>query len=93
MKTSLKVFLLVVTIIIFITTTALAISSYQINWWTVDGGGGTSQGGDYMVSGTIGQYDTSPMMSGGDYTVVGGFRGGALTTPSSYVGYLPVVIR
>ena len=50
--------------------------AYSIPWWTVDGGGGTSQGGEYTVSGTIGQADTSPLMSSGDYEVVGGFRAG-----------------
>jgi hypothetical protein len=28
--------------------------TYAINWWTMDGGGGTSTGGGYSVSGTIG---------------------------------------
>ena len=31
--------------------------SYQIDWFTIDGGGGTSTGGVYSVSGTIGQPD------------------------------------
>jgi CSLREA domain-containing protein len=44
----------------------------DIPWWTVDGGGGTSSGGDYAVSGTIGQPDAGEM-SGGDYTLSGGF--------------------
>ena len=30
---------------------------YTIDWWTIDGGGGTSTGGVYSVSGTIGQPD------------------------------------
>jgi hypothetical protein len=59
----------------------------------VDGGGGTSQGGDYAISGTIGQPDTSPLMSGGEYTVVGGFWGGAMTPPGPNLVYLPLVMR
>jgi hypothetical protein len=70
-----------------------AANGYSIDWWTVDGGGGNSHGGDYAVSGTIGQPDTSPLMSGGEYTVVGGFWGGALTLPSPKMVYLPLVIR
>ena len=31
--------------------------SYAIDWHTIDGGGGTSTGGVYAVSGTIGQHD------------------------------------
>ena len=46
--------------------------SYSIDWWTVDGGGGTSTGGVYSVSGTIGQPDAGHM-SGGNYTLDGGF--------------------
>jgi hypothetical protein len=38
----------------------------------VDGGGGTSTGGAYSVSGTIGQADAGTM-SGGQFTLHGGF--------------------
>jgi len=42
-----------------------------IDWWTIDGGGGTSTGGIYTVSGTIGQADAGTM-SGSPFTVTGG---------------------
>jgi len=45
---------------------------YAIDWSTSDGGGGTSTGGVYSVSGTIGQPDAGAM-SGGNYTLQGGF--------------------
>ena len=45
---------------------------YAINWHTIDGGGGTSTGGVYSVTGTIGQPDAGTM-SGGSYTLTGGF--------------------
>jgi hypothetical protein len=48
--------------------------NYAIDWFTVDGGGGTSTGGVYSVSGTIGQPDAG-RMSGGNYTIDGGFWG------------------
>jgi hypothetical protein len=32
-------------------------AQYSIDWYTVDGGGGTSSGGPYTLSGTIGQPD------------------------------------
>jgi len=32
---------------------------YSIDWSTIDGGGGTSTGGDYSLSGTIGQPDAA----------------------------------
>jgi hypothetical protein len=46
---------------------------YAITWYTIDGGGGTSTGGDYSLSGTIGQHDASGPLVGGDYSVTGGF--------------------
>ena len=48
--------------------------AYSIDWFTIDGGGGTSTGGVYSVSGTIGQPDANQqVMTGGNYSVVGGF--------------------
>lgn len=47
--------------------------NYSIDWYKVAGGGGTSTGGVYAVSGTIGQPDASGAMSGGNYSVTGGF--------------------
>ena len=57
---------------------------YAIDWWTVDGGGGTSTGGVYSVSGTIGQPEAAEM-SGGAFTLVGGFWGvvAAIQTPGA----------
>lgn len=52
--------------------------SYNISWFTIAGGGGTSSGTNggtvYSISGTIGQSDAG-VMSGGNYTVTGGFWG------------------
>jgi hypothetical protein len=50
-------------------------AQYSIDWFTIDGGGGTSTGGVYAVSGTIGQPDAGPTMSGGNFTIDGGFWG------------------
>jgi hypothetical protein len=55
------------------TTLALA-QTYSIDWSTIDGGGGTSTGGVYSVSGSLGQPDAGTM-SGGNYTLDGGFWG------------------
>jgi hypothetical protein len=47
---------------------------YSVDWYTIDAGGGTSQGGAFTLTGTIGQPDASPVtLSGGDYTLQGGF--------------------
>jgi hypothetical protein len=47
--------------------------SYSIDWYKVSGGGGTSTGGTYQVSGTIGQHDAGGPMTGGGYSLTGGF--------------------
>ena len=46
---------------------------YAIDWFKVSGGGGTSSGGQYTVSGTIGQHDAGGPMTGGNYSLTGGF--------------------
>ena len=46
--------------------------NYSIDWSTIDGGGGTSAGGAYSLSATIGQPDAGTM-SGGSYSLSGGF--------------------
>jgi hypothetical protein len=54
--------------------TALGASAqnYSIDWHTMDGGG-TSTGGGYSLSGTIGQSDAGGPMTGGNYSLTGGF--------------------
>ena len=51
----------------------VASQSYSIDWNKVAGGGGTSTGGVYSLSGTIGQHDASGPITGGNYSLVGGF--------------------
>jgi hypothetical protein len=53
--------------------TFAALAQYAIPWHTIDGGGGTSTGGVYSVSGTIGQPDAGATMTNGQYSVTGGF--------------------
>ncbi|MBL9168907.1 MAG: hypothetical protein JNN07_14300 [Verrucomicrobiales bacterium] len=47
--------------------------NHSIDWFTVDGGGGTSSADVYSLSGTIGQPDPGTTLAGGDYSLVGGF--------------------
>ena len=58
---------------------------YTINWYKIAGGGGTSTGGVYSVSGTIGQHDAGGTMTGGSYSVTGGFWSliGVVQTPGT----------
>ena len=47
--------------------------SFSVDWSTIDGGGGTSTGGVYAVTGTLGQPDAGGPMTGGNYSLTGGF--------------------
>lgn len=47
--------------------------SFSIDWYKIAGGGGTSTGATYQVTGTIGQADASGAMTGGNYSLTGGF--------------------
>ena len=67
-----------------------ATAQLAIDWFTIDGGGGTSTGGVYAVSGTIGQPDAG-MMGGGTYTLQGGFWGVIAAVQTEGAPYLSVV--
>ena len=47
-------------------------ADYEINWHTIDGGGGQSSGGPYTLTGTIGQPDAA-YSAGDNYELLGGF--------------------
>ena len=65
---------------------------FNLPWYTVDGGGVTSsRGGDYTLSGTIGQPDAGAL-SGGDFTLAGGWWGDGTVITERGV-YLPLITR
>jgi hypothetical protein len=66
------VLVLLLSTLIFQPSTASA-QPYSIDWYKIAGGGGTSTGGVYAVSGTIGQHDAGGPMTGGNYSLTGGF--------------------
>jgi len=63
---------LVILFSLLLPTAGLA-QQYTIDWFKVAGGGGGSTGGVYAVTGTIGQHDASGAMTGGNYSLIGGF--------------------
>jgi hypothetical protein len=66
----------------------LAANTYAVNWSVVAGGGGQgSTGGGYSLSGTVGQPDVLSPMSGGSFTLTGGFWVGQ---PSTFT-YFPAI--
>ena len=64
---------LIVLVVAMLLPDGLLAQSYNIDWYKVSGGGGTSTGGQYSVSGTIGQQDAGGPMTGGSYSLTGGF--------------------
>ena len=67
-----KTFILFCLLISAICLPAVA-QSYSIDWYKISGGGGTSTNSQYAVTGTIGQHDASGAMTGGNYSLTGGF--------------------
>lgn len=67
---------------------AQAGGGFDLTWSTIDGGG-TSTGGSYTLSGTMGQPDAGTL-SGGSYTLTGGYWSGSATV---YRAYLPLVLK
>jgi hypothetical protein len=86
---------LAVLLILGLLLTAVAMAApqaFSLTWWTVDGGGGTSQRNDYTLTGTIAQPEVGRLLTGDTYTLAGGFWG----IGSPYTGeqvYLPIVTR
>ncbi len=82
--------LILLAAVFLLTSSVLAssVATYQLDWYTVDGGGGSSTGSVYSLSGTIGQADAGAA-SGGTYTLAGGFWSPLGKTNINL--YLPVI--
>lgn len=66
--------LIILSVLVALLLPAIArAQNYSINWHKVAGGGGTSTGGTYAISGTAGQHDAGGPMTGGSYSLTGGF--------------------
>lgn len=54
-----------------------------IDWYTIDAGGDTSVGGSLELTGTVGQPDAGVVMTGGGFSLAGGFWAGAAPGPGA----------
>ena len=63
----------VLTGLLALTAHSVRADTYSIDWYKIAGGGGVSTSATYTVSGTVGQPDAGGAMSGGAYSVTGGF--------------------
>ena len=96
------VLLLIVSVLLLVSVSlvfAQGGGNFGLTWWTVDGGGHTSSGGDYAISGAIGQPDAGEM-SGGAFGLSGGFWNASILisgveAPASGTRriYLPLILR
>jgi len=73
---------------LLLTATTLADGGYDLSWWTV-GSTTWSTGGEFAMGGTVGQPEAGSL-SGGAYTMTGGFWSG--TGPQPLV-FLPVIMK
>ena len=87
-------FLVLVALLLLTGAMARAVgpAAYTLNWWTVDGGGGTwsNVGEQYELNGTVGQPDAQ-VWGGTGYTLSGGFWPGGAR--GQYHVYLPLILR
>jgi len=60
-------------------------NDYDMDWFTIDGGGASCFSGDFELTGTIGQPDAGPLLASGDFTLAGGFWAGGSGDPSSEI--------
>ena len=65
---------------------------YELEWWTVAGGGDTSEEGDYSLTGSIGQPGTDTATDG-EFTVVGGFFASEGPVGEGGSVYLPLIVH
>ena len=65
----------VTVILLFLLSASTVNADYSISWYTIDGGGGTCNGGPYVLTSTVGQPDAADSQ-GGSFIVLGGFLPG-----------------
>jgi hypothetical protein len=66
-----------IVLLLWLVTPVIQAQTYSIDWFKIAGGGGTSSGTNassvYSVRGTIGQPDASSAITGGSFSLTGGF--------------------
>lgn len=62
-----------ITLALIVSVHRVCAQTYSVDWHKISSGGGTSTGATYQVTGTIGQPDASGTISGGNYSLTGGF--------------------
>jgi len=65
---------------------------FQVDWWTVAGGGGESTDGSYTLKGTIGQPDAGSLQ-GGDFGLQGGYWVRGILEIVTFIINLPLIMK
>ena len=85
--------ILIIAALLLIATVVYAQGDYDLSWWTVDSGGGQSNGDVFSLLGVVGQPDAG-VLQGGDFILAGGFLSGVTAPPPPvYNQLLPLVIK
>jgi hypothetical protein len=56
-----------------LTAASAASAQYAVNWHKIAGGCGTISDGQYTINATLGQHDAGGPLTGGGYSLTGGF--------------------
>ena len=76
-----KLYTLIALAVLSLAAATTRAQNFNIDWFTIDGGGGPGTGGGYTLNGTIGQPDAGSPMSGGAFSISGGFWPGVVSEP------------
>ena len=91
---------IILTLAMLLLMTAMVLAQsrgdFSLSQWTINNGSGTSNGGSFAVSATLGQPDAGALMSGGQFGLKGGFappeEPGVTLPPTDHDVYLPMVL-
>ena len=96
LSTGISVLFVIALFVIAITWTSVVFAhdGFEINWWAIENGGGssTSSGGTFVLQGTIGAYDAGNQEEG-EFGVQGGFWAQNIQAMLQYLISLPLVLR
>jgi len=91
MKSIYVTFLLIGIVLLTSLITVQAQSNpYELTWFILSTGGGMVAGGEYQLHGTAGQPDAGVVLSGGGFTLDGGWQTGEV---ARHEIFLPLVNR
>lgn len=80
----------------FLTVASIALAqggNFALPWHRIAGGGSSVDGGQYALSGTIGQTEAGDLMEGSSFRLSGGYWGSSgAKTPANDL-YLPILLR